>query len=118
MLGLPRRASATGALTALHWLRVRERIRFKALCICHRIINRRGPTYLFELLTPYTPIRKLRSSDTGQLRVPRVKRARMGGRSFRYLAARYWNELPLSLRLEPSETLFRKQLKTLLFSSY
>ncbi|XP_078542109.1 uncharacterized protein LOC144827815 [Lissotriton helveticus] len=115
VLGLPRRTSTKAALTKLHWLPVKERIRFKSLCYAHRIAHNKGPTYLRSLLTIHCPLRDLRSSGMMQFKLPRITRAKMGGKSFRFLATKYWNALPLPLRMEPSETLFRAKLKTLLF---
>lgn len=103
------------ALYTLHWLPIRERVLFKTLNISHRIIQGKGPIYLRNLLTSYNPLRVLRSSGTGQVKIPKVNKARMGGRSFCFLAAKQWNGLPKDLRLKTSEKVFRKKLKTHLF---
>lgn len=115
VLMLPKRASSKKALNTLHWLPIRERVLFKTLCISHRITQGRGPSYLHKLLAQQNIPRQLRSSGTGQVKIPNIKKARMGGRSFRFLAAQRWNKLPQRLRLETSETAFRKELKTFLF---
>lgn len=79
------------------------------------IVQGTAPSYVSELITPYAPTRQLRSSGVGLVCVPAIKRARMGGCSFRRLAAQHWNKLPCCLRMEAQESCFRKKLKTYLF---
>ena len=64
----------------MHWLQVR--IEFKVLLIIFKTLNGPGPKYISDLLVYYKPnYRSLRSSDTGQLVVPRV-RSRQGEMAF------------------------------------
>ena len=101
-------------LAKLHWLPITKRIEFKIATITHKTLQNRQPSYLFELLHPYTPSRTLRSSDANFLEVPNIKSA-IGRRSFSYAAPTVWNLLPLSLRNIKSTLAFRSQLKTHLF---
>jgi len=101
-------------LAKLHWLPIRQRIEFKIATITHKTLQNRQPSYLFELLHPYTPSRTLRSSDANFLEVPKIKSA-IGRRSFSYAAPTIWNLLPLSLRNTKSTLVFRSLLKTHLF---
>lgn len=55
VLMLPKRASSNKALGILHWLPIRERVLFKALCVSHRITQGKGPIDLHNLLTPHNP---------------------------------------------------------------
>ena len=52
---------------ALHWLPVKERIEFKMLLLCYKALNNQAPCYLANMLQPYVPSRKLRSSSGGLL---------------------------------------------------
>ena len=57
----------TPILLNLHWLPVNYRIIFKILLITYKALNDLAPTYVRDLLTPYTPPRQLRSSSTTHL---------------------------------------------------
>lgn len=114
-LGRPRAASSSLALKELHWLPIDQRVRFKALCIVFRALHGSGPAVLQRKFGWYLPGRALRSSHAFLTRVPRIKRVRMGGRSFSYVASRLWNGLPLGLRKKDQLIQFKKELKTYLF---
>lgn len=116
VLDLPKHQSVSASLTSLHWLKVQHRIHFKVLCIIHKTLGDLGPESLKSLLSRYVPTRALRSRDKNLLIVPRFKRARWGGRSFSVLAPKLWNSLPVNLSCIISHSLFRKSLKTFLFS--
>jgi len=47
---------------SLHWLPVSAGIDYKILLFVFKVLNGLGPLYLSELLEPYIPNRKLRSS--------------------------------------------------------
>lgn len=112
-LARPRAASSSLALCDLHWLPIDRRISFKALCIVFRALQGSGPAALQRKFGWYSPGRSLRSSFAYLTRVPRIKRARMGGRSFSYTAAKLWNGLPLVLRKMDQLTQFKKKAKDL-----
>lgn len=103
-------------LHKLHWLPVQQRIHFKILCITYKAIHGSAPNYLCNLITIYRPTRTLRSSSAAlQLVIPRSK-LRFGDRRFSVAAPRLWNSLPDEIRNSPSLHLFKKRLKTFLFS--
>ena len=102
-------------LNSLHWLPLKQRIMFKLLLYVYRIINNQSPKYLDTCLNLYTPIRNLRSSNDLRLTYS-VTRTLAGDRTFTVTASKYWNDLPLTIRQSPSVTIFRKSLKTHLFS--
>ena len=54
--------------------------------------------------------RTLRSSDSDQLNVPRVRTAE-GSRAFSVASPRLWNELPLEIRSAITQISFRTKLK-------
>ena len=106
----------TPTLIKLHWLPVLERIKFKVLSIVQKCVyGNNCPKYLQELLSFYKPRRCLRSSyDVTKLN-EKVSCRTDGDRSFRVLAPKLWNSLPLSLRIIEDNVIFQKQLKTYLF---
>jgi len=113
-------SSASSLLRELHWLPVKARIDYKiaSLCFKCRINNLEMPSYLCDLLIPYTPSRNLRSQDAALFHVPRFKLNSWGKRAFSIYAPSLWNSLPLSLRQCSSLCSFKKHLKTHLFNIY
>ena len=108
---------ATRILVQLHWLSVEARIIFKLAGFCHKIIQSKAPSYLSSLVSSYDPPRRLRSSSTYLLNVPRVNTKTYGERSFTYAAPRVWNSLPLSIRQIKGLNQFKSELKTHLFAT-
>ncbi|KAK2175289.1 hypothetical protein NP493_736g01024 [Ridgeia piscesae] len=111
------RQSMTTILRQLHWLPVRKRIDFKLLVLVHRAIYNGTPEYLAALLRRHTPPRSLRSAGGLLLEVPRVNLERFGRRAFACAGPTLWNKLPRNIRENSNITQFKKQLKTLLFST-
>ena len=63
--------SITPILKELHWLPMAERIDFKILLLTFKSLHNMAPIYLRELLSPYIPLRTLRSSSKSSLVIPR-----------------------------------------------
>jgi len=59
---------------------------------------------------------RLRSASTPELIVPRTSRSTIGDRAFCVTAARAWNTLTPSVQSSESLAIFRRRLKTELFS--
>ena len=111
----PPGGSSTDLLSQLHWLPIKERINFKIASLSHSTLITGQPSYLHQFLVPYTPTRTLRSAGSHQLTKQRCKLS-MTSQSFAQAAPSVWNSLPLTIRQSSSEPVFRKQLKTHLFS--
>ncbi|XP_041946065.1 uncharacterized protein LOC121707480 [Alosa sapidissima] len=111
-----KRAHITPILKSLHWLPVSFRIDFKVLLLVSKALNDLAPVYISDLLSPYLPSRPLRSSDSGLLVTPRVRTNTHGEAAFAHYGPALWNSLPLALRMVQSVELFKKHLKTYLFS--
>jgi hypothetical protein len=101
-------------LKQLHWLPISQRITYKIASLTFKTLHYKQPTYLFNILSPYTPLSKLRSLNQHRLTVPRVN-SELGRRAFSYAAPYVWNSLPLSLRSSTSINSFHSSLKTYLF---
>uniref|UniRef100_A0A3P9CN84 THAP-type domain-containing protein n=1 Tax=Maylandia zebra TaxID=106582 RepID=A0A3P9CN84_9CICH len=112
LTGTGRFASITPVLADLHWLP----IKFKILPLTFKIMNNAAPSYLAELLRPYTPGRALRSSDQLLLVQPRSRHKSRGDRAFALVAPNLWNNLPIAIRASDSIQLFKSRLKTHLFN--
>ncbi len=103
-------------LATMHWLPIKHRIDFNILLITYKALNGLAPQYLNELLSHYSPLRPLRSQNSGHLILPRISKSTAGGRSFFYLVPKLWNNL-LNTDWE-ADTLcqFKSRLKTHLFN--
>lgn len=108
----PKFAPISEKVKELHWLPVKKRIHFKALCLLHRSLHGVGPLHLKQTLKWYFPPRTLRSSEAKLASVPFARRATWGGKRFTVCAATLWNNLPISLRSTEKHLDFRKALKT------
>ncbi|XP_061477478.1 uncharacterized protein LOC133381914 [Rhineura floridana] len=109
----------TPVLARLHWLPICFRARFKVLVLTYKALYGAGPRYLSERLSRYEPARTLRSTTKALLRVPTHREARRvvtRSRAFSVVAPRLWNGLPEEVRLAPTLSSFRRQVKTFLFS--
>ena len=112
-----RQTDASPLLVSLHWLPIKQRIKFKILLLVYKCMNGIGPQYLSELLSPHTNPELqhcLRSSLLDNLSVPRTT-SRSGDRSFCVCGPKLWNTLPLYIKNCPSVKTFKKSLKTFLF---
>ena len=114
-------SSSTDALKTLHWLPIRQRIKFKLITIVHKCLYGVSPNYLKDLLSIKQPsVQTLRSSmnDKMLLSVPRLKRKTFAARSFSVAGPELWNALPESMRIDTNLLTFKKSLKTLLFNEF
>ena len=107
----------TPVLNRLHWLPIKKRIEFKTLLLTYRCVNGKAPKYLEELLSPYEPSRRLRSSDQHLLNIPTCRLKTYGDKCFSIAAPKAWNSLPMELRMSSSLDVFKKKLKTHLFKA-
>jgi hypothetical protein len=60
----------TPILQSLHWLPIKERIEYKLNLLTYKAVNQKAPSYISELVTPYTTSRGLRSLKQNKLTVP------------------------------------------------
>ena len=108
----------TPALYELHWLPVKYRIDFKILLRTYKPLNGLAPTYIVELIQ-VKPVSRysLRTSHELLLQRPSVTTlATLGDCSFSVAAPKLWNSSPSNIRKATSLSVFKKSLKTYLFS--
>ena len=104
-------------LKELHWLPIKQRIKYKIILLVFKSLNKLAPPYLSDKLL-IKPENGLRSSNQNLLIVPRKNLKSYGDRSFCTAGPKLWNSLPRNMRqmtaleLEP----FKAQLKTYLFT--
>ena len=113
-----KREHITPALKNLHWLPISQRIHYKLSLLYYKSFNSLLPSYVSDLLSPYTVSRILLStSDTTRLFVPRYRLEHYGKRAFSRYAPSVWNSLPAVLRETNTTNSFKTHLKTHLFRS-
>jgi len=101
-------------LCRLHWLWMPERVSFCLAVLVYRCLHGSAPGYLASDLQHVSHLnarRRLRSSTTSALVVPRTVHSTIGDRTFPATAASVWNSLPESVRSSPSLQVFRSRLK-------
>ena len=109
----------TPLLRDLHWLRVPERIAYRLAVLAFRCQHGSAPPYLSAELSRVADDdsrRRLRSANTAALVIPRSKHSTIGDRAFPVAAARVWNSLPPFVSSSPSLPVFKRRLKTELFT--
>ena len=109
--GLNRRESVDKYLIKLHWLKIRERIEFKLLLLVYKSLNGLAPSYLSDLLR----FNNMSGSRTPSLAVPALSSV-LGNRAFVCHGPKLWNDLPAEIKYSDNVTIFKKRLKTHLFT--
>ena len=107
------------SVTSVAWLLVLERIAYRLAVLAFRCQHGTAPPYLSAELSPVADDdsrRRLRSANTAALVIPRTKHSTIGDRAFPVAAARVWNSLPPLVSSSPSLSVFKRRLKTELFT--
>ena len=108
----------TPVLIDLHWLPMKARIEYKICLLVFKALLYQRPVYLKEYLHPFeldTSIIVRHASEPHRLQEPR-ERSKIAERAFRNCAPRLYNKLPSELKSITDVTLFKKKLKTFIFS--
>ena len=116
---LRRQDDAAPLIFSLHWLRIKERIKFKILLNVYKCLNGIGPAYLTELLTDPLQTEQsycLRSHESGNLDIPHALN-KYGDRSSIVCGPTLWNTLPKKIRTALLLTRSRSHLRPLYSSS-
>ena len=114
-------SSSTQALKELHWLPIHLRIKYKLCIIMFNCKNGECPKYLLDLVEKKQTQREgLRSNSYScvNYNVPFCKLSSFQERSFSVQGPKCWNELPYSLKIIDSFNMFKKSLKTHLFTKF
>ncbi|KAK3878371.1 hypothetical protein Pcinc_016955 [Petrolisthes cinctipes] len=120
IFNLPPGTPTTPYLIELHWLPIKARIEFKLCLLIFKALKFGEPDYLADLLrSPAAHSGAIRRSNDDALRLEEpvaVHQSSFANRSFSHVAPELYNKLPLSMRQFDSVELFKKQLKTQLFT--
>ena len=95
---------------------MKYRVRYKVLLLVYKCVHGQGPEYLKNLCVMKRSNYSLRSIDSLVLEVPRTRCNTFGSRAFALCGPTWWNQLPFELKSAESIPVFKKQLKTHLFS--
>ena len=119
VLGRRKYSSNKEALAELHWLPIKSRIKFKILVLVFKCLRGEAPEYLMNLLVRCNEwTHNLRSSNIkDRLVIPRTVRQTFAARSFSILGPTLWNKLPNHIKNSNSLDIFKKNLKTFLFTN-
>ena len=94
-------------------------IKFRLAVLVFRCRSNTAPAYLSRDLhwaADSDARRRLRSSSSNKLVVPRTRLKTVGDRAFGTAAARIWNDLPPTITNASSISAFKKHLKFFLFN--
>jgi len=109
----------TPLLQDLHWLCVPLRIEFKLAVLAFRCLHGMAVPYLARELRRVADMDsrwRLRSASTFKLNILTTRRVTVADRAFGVAAAHVWNSLPSDVTASPSLSVFKRRLKTSLFS--
>ena len=118
--GAKRHEHISPYLARFHWLPVRQRVNFKLLVYIYQCLNGSSPRYLSSDIV----LRNTQSSsnhylcsqaDHTRLHIPKTHRS-TGDKAFCVIEPHLWNMLPITTREAVSLTVFKKLLKTYIFS--
>ena len=101
----------------LNMLDMNQRRILHSLCLLFKIVNNLGPVYLRDLFTLHeeVSIRETRTSARNIYR-PITPVSSIHNKSFKYYAARIWNELPNDIKICKTLGTFKIKVKKLLLS--
>ena len=113
-----RNDSATEIRRSLHWLPIREGIDFKIATHIYKCQSNKAPMYLQRFITKKKIKHPgLHSSRTKLLlEVPSTKRHTFAERAFSMYGPKLWNTLPNSIRESKTIDIFKRNLKTYMFT--
>ena len=116
--GLRRFDHISEALMSLHWLRIPQRIQFKLAVLVYRVLHGNAPQYLGPLtrLSDVPGRASLRSATSNHLLIPPVRRSTVRARAFSVSGPAIWNSLPADITSIDSLPVFRRRLKSYLFT--
>ena len=108
-------APAVNLLKKPKWPTVQDMIKQETATVVFESINGLAPTYLSTLFTGNTnrKIVSLRHSETGLL-LPRKKTGN-GQKAFSFPGIKIRNELELGIKLAPSLSIFKQQIKNFFY---
>ena len=109
---------STECMRSLHWLPIRQRVKYKALTLIYKsVVSKTSPVYLQEMFKIKSSIQHLRSASY-HLNVLKTNRKTFAARSLSVSGAEWWNSLPENIKTVPVYDRSKVKLKTYLFEQY
>ena len=102
-------------MSHLHWLKVRERIKYKTALLMFKCINNQAPNYLMDIIPRRQDSRTLRSSTSNYIPLKFTRNSQVGKSAFACIGPRVWNNLPSAITNIGDINMFKKELKTYLY---
>ncbi|XP_076031803.1 uncharacterized protein LOC143019719 [Oratosquilla oratoria] len=115
---LSSRERVTPILIDLHWLPIKARLVYKICVMAYQALNSGRPKYIRDLLEDFhidSDMLLRHSVMPHRLHEPRYN-LEIGFRAFENCAPRLYNKLPLNLKMAENVEIFKKRLKTYLFT--
>ena len=103
-------------LRNLHWLKVPERIDFKICLLVHACVHGSAPVYLKELLPFVRTQAAMCLRSHYKLDIAGCSNTQARKSAFQYIGPSLWHSLPSNLRIISDVNVFKKYLKTFLFT--
>ena len=116
-----KRDSPSPLMDTLHWLPIRERIKFKICMYVFKCLQGNAPEYLTDFISHKPKLTTgpiTRSSTDNTLLMAHVGKNRVGDKSFYVSAPLLWNSLPRNIREACTLPSFKKVLKSHFYPSY
>jgi hypothetical protein len=108
----------TPALRELNWLPVKEQLLYRDSVVTFKCMNSLAPSYLCNYFYKRSSVHsRLTRNNNYQIQIPLCKTA-SGQRSFRYRAAKLWNNLEDSTKDIKSLKLFKKTVKAKILDNF
>ena len=102
----------------LHSLPVSQRNDFKILTYIYKIVyNLSVPLYFKSLVILQYKFNQTRTENKWKVKLPKIKNS-YGSRAYSFLGPKKWNARPSHLYCIADHTLYKKEFKTFLFSSF
>ena len=95
------------------WMSVHQLVVYHSVVLVYKVITTKSPKYLYEMFSKEY-IYKTKQADSGQLRQTRAARdmgLELSQDSFRWRAAKSFNELPINIRNLATTEAFKQEAK-------
>ena len=120
VLNLDPRAHVGGQhLRGLHWLSINDRVRFFKLIHVFKVFRGLAPSYVSKDFKPVSLVHNYRTRHSvSDFFIPSSDEVGVMSYSFRYSAAKAWNDLPPNIKMSTNVNTFKANLRSFLFKDY
>ena len=103
-------------MSQLHWLKVRERIKYKTALFMFKCINNQAPQYLMDIILRKQHCRTLQLSTSNYIPPKFTRNSQVSNSAFACIGPRVWNGLPSAITNIGDMDMFKKELKMHLYT--